>query len=222
MKKIQNDYADVLNKTERCRFFGNVWVGKNNGIPLQLLQQKYSAVVLAYGATSERKLGLPGEDNLNGILSSRRIVNWYNGSLDNNLDYEKELNLEHVRDAAIVGNGNVSMDISRVLLKDPSLMAPYDIPTGVLEHLKKSSIKNLSIIGRRGVIQSAFSIKEIREISRIQNLQMYVFREEFDASINDASSVEIGAGFSPYSRGWYRRTEFLRETCKIVENEEHF
>jgi hypothetical protein len=66
------------------------------------------------------------------------MANWYNGSLDDDLDYEKELNLEHVKDIAIVGNGNVAMDISRVLLKESQVLAPYDAPTSVIEHLKKS------------------------------------------------------------------------------------
>lgn len=112
----------------------------------------YSGVVLSYGATSERELGLQKEHTLRKVLSSRHMANWYNGSLDSDLDYEKDLDLEHVRDVTIIGNGNVSMDISRVLLKDPSLMAPHDIPLTVLNHLKKSAITNIQVIARRGAV----------------------------------------------------------------------
>lgn len=98
------------------------------------------------------------------------MANWYNGSLDNDLDLDKDLDLPHVRDIAIIGNGNVAMDISRVFLKDPSLLHPYDSPSSVVDHLKKSSVKNINIVGRRGVVQSAFTIKEIREISRIKDV----------------------------------------------------
>jgi len=98
------------------------------------------------------------------------MANWYNGSLDDNLDPNLDLDLKKLRDMAIVGNGNVSMDISRVFLKNPKLLEPYDAPTKVIEHLKKLKLKNLSVIGRRGVIQSAFTIKEIREISRIEKV----------------------------------------------------
>ena len=79
----------------------------------------YSGVVLAYGATSERELGLARERELKGVLSSRQIVNWYNGSLDRDSDIDSQLSLASVREVAVIGNGNVAMDISRVLLKDP-------------------------------------------------------------------------------------------------------
>lgn len=88
----------------------------------------YSGVIFAYGATSERKLGLKGEETLHGVLSSRRMANWYNGSLDLDINYDKDLGLENVSDVAIIGNGNVAMDISRILLKNPDIMASYDTP----------------------------------------------------------------------------------------------
>ena len=102
------------------------------------------------------------------------MASWYNGSLDKDINYTQDLNLESVSDVAIVGNGNVAMDISRVLLKDPELMAPHDIPTPVLEHLRKSQIRSISIVGRRGLVQSAFTIKEIREMSRL--VKLYALR----------------------------------------------
>ncbi len=79
----------MLNDQERCRFFGNVWVGTNNGISIEKLKGMYSGIVLAYGATSERNLGLPKEDELKRVLSSRQMANWYNGSLDDDLDYKE-------------------------------------------------------------------------------------------------------------------------------------
>lgn len=77
------------------------------------------------------------------MFSSRQLVNWYNGSLDSNESFNKEIGLESVKDVVIIGNGNVAMDISRVLLKNPDLMAPFDMPTSVVETLKKSQIKNI-------------------------------------------------------------------------------
>jgi len=71
------------------------------------------------------------------------MANWYNGSLDDDLDYERQLDLEHVRDVAIIGNGNVAMDISRVILKEPSLLAPFDAPSRVIEQLKKSNLRSI-------------------------------------------------------------------------------
>lgn len=121
MKKIEQDYAEVFSDNERCHFYGNVWVGKNGGIAVEKLKQLYSGIVFAYGATSERELGIEKEHKLKGVLSSRQMANWYNGSLDKAEDFsiDQDLGLEHVRDVAIIGNGNVSMDITRVLLKEP-------------------------------------------------------------------------------------------------------
>jgi len=88
MKKIEKDYSEVLNDRERCHFFGNVWVGTNGGLSIEKLKEMYSGIILAYGATGEKDLGLPKEHELKHVLSSRQIVNWYNGSLDDELDYE--------------------------------------------------------------------------------------------------------------------------------------
>lgn len=88
MKKIEADYAEVLEDKERCNFYGNVWVGTEYGVSIEKLRSLYSGVVLAYGATSERELGLPREHEIKGVLSSRQVVNWYNGSLDRDSDIE--------------------------------------------------------------------------------------------------------------------------------------
>lgn len=85
----------------------------------------------------------------------------------------------------IIGNGNVALDISRVLLKDPSILAPYDAPSKVIDHLNHSSVRSISIVGRRGLVQSSFTIKEIREISRIEGVTLYGVKEEFEKSINE-------------------------------------
>ena len=180
MKKIQQDYEEVLEEKDKYRFFGNVWVGKNNGISIDELKKLYSGIVLAYGATSERDLGFPNEHTLKGVLSSRQLVNWYNGSLDNDISFENDIMLDKVRQVAIIGNGNVTMDISRVMLKDPALMAPYDMPTPVVDLLKRGQVRSISIIGRRGAVQSSFTIKEIREVSKIKDVRMFVLREEFE------------------------------------------
>ena len=220
MKKIEKDYSEVLNDKERCRFFGNVWVGENGGISIEELKEMYSGIILAYGATGERDLGLPNEHKLRRVLSSRQIVNWYNGSLDDNLDYEKEVNLEEVNDVAIVGNGNVAMDISRVLLKDPSILAPFDAPSAVIEKLKKSNIRSIQMIGRRGVVQTSFTIKEIREVSRIPGIKLFALKDEYLDSMNDESQREMHADFSVNARAQLRKTEFLHQNCIFLDNED--
>ena len=110
---------------------------------------------------------------------------------------------------ALIGNGNVSIDIARVLLKNPLEMQTTDIPTPVLNELFKSNIHNVEMVGRRGIVQSAFSIKEIRELSKIPQLKMYAFKNEVERGLNEESLLEMKPGTSPFSRGIKRRTEFL-------------
>lgn len=120
------------------------------GISIQELRNKYSAVILAYGAISDRKLGLPGEDVLKGIFSSRRIANWYNGSLDNDLTPD-EFDLERTGKIAIIGNGNIACDISRMLLQNVDNLRTSDAPQPVLNQLAKSNVHCIEMIGRRGI-----------------------------------------------------------------------
>ena len=109
-------------------------------VSVDALRSKYSAVVLAHGALKDRLLGLPHELDGHGILPSRRVVNWYNGSLDNDLDEEKEFNLKESKNMTIIGNGNIFCDIARIMLKNPKDLEGTDIPDQVMEHLKNSNL----------------------------------------------------------------------------------
>ena len=106
-----------------------------HSISVHQLRSKYSAVILAHGALKDRMLGLPKEES-KGILPSRRIVNWYNGSLDNDLDIQDEFDLSNIRDLAVIGNGNIFCDIARTLLKDPKEFEETDMPVSVIDILK--------------------------------------------------------------------------------------
>ena len=156
MKKIKNDFREVFDQnSERCKFFGNVWVGeidksspdydissrfeKGASLSLDVLRDKYSAVVLAYGASKDRMLGLENE-LCKGVYPSRRIVNWYNGSLDNDVT---TLELDKVRDVLVVGNGNIFCDISRCLLKSADDLVATDMPKNVVDELAASKLTNI-------------------------------------------------------------------------------
>jgi len=141
------------------------------------LRKHYSAVILAYGAATDRELGLKGEQTLKGVFPSRRIVEYYNGSLDMDLrkdEFNPEVN-EHI---GIIGNGNIACDISRMFLKDPSDFTTSDTPEHVMQALRKSRIRTVEMIGRRGITQAAFSIKEIRELSQLTDLKTYMVWSE--------------------------------------------
>ena len=81
-------------------------------------------------------------------------------------------------------------------------------------------MQTLQVIGRRGLVQSSFTIKEIREVSRIKDVKLYGIKQEFEDSLNEQSEREMHADFSVHARGTKRRTDFLKETCTLVENED--
>jgi len=165
MKKIENDFSQVLTD-QKCQFLGNVFVCGDQGVEdwakqlvkerghwtvsLQELRACYSAVILAYGAASDRELGLDGEHTMEGVLPSRRVVEYYNGSLDADL-LPSELDPEAHETIGIIGNGNIACDIARMFLKDPALFSNSDTPAHVLDSLKKSKLHTVQMIGRRGV-----------------------------------------------------------------------
>lgn len=95
-------------------------------------------MVIAHGASKDKLLGLEHETTANGILPVRRVVNWYNGSLDNDLDIEKEFDITNAKNLTVVGNGNIFCDVSRILLKDPSVLQQFDLPSKVIDVLKNS------------------------------------------------------------------------------------
>ena len=191
MKKIKNDFREVFDQnTDRCKFFGNVWVGEVNEsspdfdissrfkdgsvVSLEALRNRYSAVVLAYGASKDRMLGLENE-TCSGIYPSRRVVNWYNGSLDNDVS---SMNLENTRDALVIGNGNIFCDIARSMLKSPEILAKTDMPKSVVEELAASKLTNVQSVARRGITHTAFTTKEIREVAAIPGLELYMVKDE--------------------------------------------
>lgn len=117
---------------------------ENNGfLSIDTLRENYSAVIIAHGASKDRLLGLENELTTKGVLPSRRVVNWYNSSLDNNLNLDEEFNLEEARDITVIGNGNIFTDISRILTKDPEELAKFDLHSNVIDHLRKSNVKNI-------------------------------------------------------------------------------
>src|SRR6516164_7801968 len=137
--------ARVLDRTlarDRVRFFGNVEVGRD--VTLDELRGMYHAVVLATGATCDRKPGIPGEE-LASVIGSGAFVSWYNGHPARTVP-----ELRDVRSAVIVGNGNVALDVARVLAKDSGELNGSDLPPDVLEALQKQPIEEIHIVGRRG------------------------------------------------------------------------
>ncbi len=172
----------VLDRTlsrDRVRFFGNVEVGRD--ATLHELRAMYHAVVLATGATCDRKLGIPGED-LAGVVGSGAFVYWYNGHPS-----RVAPELRDVFSAVIIGNGNVALDVARILAKGRSELAGSDLPDDVLSTLESQRIQEIHIVGRRSAAEAKFSEHELAELGSLQRAKPVVASPE---SLTGNSPVE--------------------------------
>jgi adrenodoxin-NADP+ reductase len=129
-------------------------------VPLSVLRRNYNAIIFAYGAAKDRPLHIPGETSLLGVYSARQFVGWYNGHPDH---ASLEPNLSG-HDSVIIGHGNVSLDVARIILADVDDLRNTDISEQALAQLCSSRIKHVRIVGRRGPVQASFAVKEFREL----------------------------------------------------------
>ena len=146
--------------SENVRFIGNVMVGKD--ISVAELQELYDAVVLATGAPHDKKVGLPGED-LGNVFGSAAFVGWYNGHPDF-ADLGPDFS---GKNAVVIGNGNVALDVARILAKTREEFAGSDIVTHALDALEGAKTEQITILGRRGPHQIAMTPKELGELGHL-------------------------------------------------------
>jgi ferredoxin--NADP+ reductase len=161
------------------RFYGNVEFGRD--ITHADLVSHYHQIVYAVGAQSDRKLDIPGED-LPGSYAATEFVAWYNGHPDYR-DIEFDLSHEC---AAVVGNGNVAMDVARVLARTYSELKQTDIAGHALDALKASKVRQIYVLGRRGPAQAKFTNPEIRELGELEDAAVFVSPE--DAELDPLSA----------------------------------
>ncbi|MBA3946098.1 MAG: FAD-dependent oxidoreductase [Herpetosiphonaceae bacterium] len=166
------------------RFFGLVEYGKD--ISLDDLEQHYHQILFATGAQTDRRMGIPGED-LIGSHAATSFVAWYNGHPDFR-DYEFDLTQERV---AVVGVGNVAMDVARILSLTPAELAATDIADYALEALSKSRVKEVYLLGRRGPAQAAFTNPEIKELGDLAGAEVHILPEE--AELDPLSKADLEA-----------------------------
>ncbi|KUJ06253.1 nucleotide-binding domain-containing protein [Mollisia scopiformis] len=168
VKNCQDKFEEVA-ESPRFNFVGNISIGDDVGaLPLRSLLPHYDAILFAYGASRDRTLGIPGEDTLKGIYSARAFVGWYNG-LPEYSDLAPDLTLGE--EAVVVGQGNVALDVTRILLQDTSVLKSTDITENAIETLQKSKVRRVRVVGRRGPMQAAFTIKEIRELMNLPSVE---------------------------------------------------
>uniref|UniRef100_A0A8C6PPN1 NADPH:adrenodoxin oxidoreductase, mitochondrial n=1 Tax=Nothobranchius furzeri TaxID=105023 RepID=A0A8C6PPN1_NOTFU len=151
VKNVINTFTQTA-KHPRCSFYGNVNVGED--VSVDELQEAYHAIVLSYGAEGNRSVGVPGED-LPGVYSAKDFVGWYNG-LPSCQELRPDLSCET---AVILGQGNVALDVARILLSPLDALKKTDITQPALEALAQSRVCRVLIVGRRGPMQVASTIK---------------------------------------------------------------
>jgi ferredoxin--NADP+ reductase len=159
-KAIVRQFDRILGKPG-VRFVGNVTVGRD--VPLEDLRAAYDAVILAVGAPEDRRLGIPGED-LPGVYGSGAFVGWYNGHPDH-AGLAPRLDGPGV---AIVGNGNVALDIARVLAKTRDEMADGDLCAHAADAIAAAPLTDIFVVGRRGPVEAGFTPAELGEIGHLE------------------------------------------------------
>jgi ferredoxin/flavodoxin---NADP+ reductase len=173
---------DKIAKSSNFRFFGNVAIGPQ--ITVQQLQHAYHAVIIACGASADRRLGIPGED-LAGSHTATEFVGWYNGHPDYQ---DRKFDLSH-ETAVVIGQGNVAADVVRILATPASVLRVTDITDAALEALADSRIRHIHIIGRRGPAQAKFTPVELKELGRIPDCGAHC--SAADLTLNSASAEEM-------------------------------
>ncbi|KAB1644943.1 FAD-dependent oxidoreductase [Gulosibacter chungangensis] len=171
IKGVVRALRDVLDKGG-IRVFGNVDFGTD--ITIEDLRKRYNAVIFATGAIRDADLNIPGID-AEGSYGAADFVNWY----DAHPDVPREWPLD-VTAAAVVGNGNVALDVTRVLAKQADDMLPTEIPDNVYAGLKDSKITDVHVFGRRGPLQVKFTPLELRELGEVPQSQIVLDEDDFD------------------------------------------
>jgi ferredoxin--NADP+ reductase len=158
-KTVSRLFDRVLSR-DRVGFFGNVEVGRD--IRLDELMPLYDAVVLATGAPLDRRLKVPGEDRP-GVIGSGAFVGWYNSHPDS-----QPPAVDGVHSAVIIGNGNVAIDVARILAKGPDELTGSDLSPAVLSWLRAQPIESIHVVGRRGAAYTKFNHNELAELGALQ------------------------------------------------------
>ncbi|HKG37626.1 MAG TPA: FAD-dependent oxidoreductase [Conexibacter sp.] len=182
IKAVTRRYEKTAAK-DGFRFFGNVEVG--NDLPVEELKAHYHAVLYAFGASGDRRLGIDGED-LAGSHSSTEFVAWYNGHPDF-ADHEFDLT---ATTAVVVGNGNVALDVARMLALPRDTLAATDVADHALDALASSSIEEVVVLGRRGPAQAAFTTPELIELSELARADVIVDPGDMELDPASARIVE--------------------------------
>lgn len=203
--KIKN-VTRVYEKTaqhEDFRYFGGVELGRD--ITRADLLDRYEVVVYATGTSADNRLGIAGED-LPGSYAATEFVAWYNGH-PHFADREFDLSAER---AVVIGNGNVAIDVARMLVLDPDELAPTDTADYAIEALSRSNVKEVVLLGRRGPAQAAFTNPELLELGELKRADVIV--DPADLELDEASSAWLESDQADATAR--KNVEILREYAR--------
>src|SRR5437763_12234668 len=170
IKAVSRVYERTAQHPE-FRFYGNVEFGRD--VSYEDLASRYHAVIYAVGAQTDRRMGIPGEE-LPGSWAATEFVAWYNAHPDY-CELEFDLSAER---AVVIGNGNVAMDVTRMLASDPEELAKTDVADHALPALRSSKVREVMVLGRRGPAQAAFTNPELLELRDMTGADVLVDRED--------------------------------------------
>jgi ferredoxin--NADP+ reductase len=183
IKSISKQFEKTA-EDPRFRFFGNVVVGEH--VQASELAERYDAVVYAVGAQSDRALNIPGED-LPGSVAAVDFVGWYNA----HPNFEEATpDLSGAR-AVVVGNGNVALDVARILVTDPDALGLTDIADHALDSLRPCGVEEVVVLGRRGPLQTAFTTLELRELGELKGVDVIVDSAQLEG-VTDEDAAAAG------------------------------
>ena len=220
-QKIKNviKVYDRIAATPGFAFLGNVTVGRD--VSVDELRRFYDAVLFTSGAETDRRLGIPGED-LPGSHTATEFVGWYNA----HPDYRARVFDLSTEVAVVIGQGNVAMDVSRILAKTVDELKDTDIAEHALDALAESNVREIHLIGRRGPAQCKFTPPEIKEIGELVDCDPVVHPE--DLELNDASRLELEDKANALNRKNYETltqfsqrsapTKRKRYVCRFLES----
>lgn len=181
IKSVTRVYERTAAK-EGFRFFGNVEIGRD--LNVEDFEKHYHAVLYTFGAEADRELGIPGED-LPGSFAATAFVGWYNA----HPDYaDRDFKLDQAKRAVVIGNGNVALDVARMLALDDAELRRTDTADHAIELLESSTIEEIVVLGRRGPAQAAYTNPEVKELGELEEADVVV----------DPAAVEL----DPASQAW--------------------
>lgn len=207
IKGIVNALHKVLDRGD-IRFFGNVEYGKD--LTLADFQEHYDAIIFATGAIKDASLDIPGVE-LDGSYGASDFVSWY----DAHPDYPRTWPLK-AQEIAVIGNGNVALDVARVLSKHADDMLVTEIPDHVYEGLKASPVTDVHVFGRRGPAQIKFTPLELRELAHSRDVDIVLYEEDFQFDEASEKAMEENAQVKVMMKtlnGWLEEQKTAEQTA---------